>query len=242
MNQVRKYANFLEIAQRKDLLDDLKVVLKVKDNMTQQILLHHLLFPISTLDDDMDYEQHNLWVISERLTHHYYSGSDKLYNIKNKQNNNLLFNCAFALNDRPNCKPIETVSIIKFKGPNDFNFDNENNPVDPILSYIETIQSGKAKSNTGRPIHVSSETKFFGYAICEVTPQLKQLLSRRIMKVTPDGRGFFGYFDQHRAYIEVMSYEKIIHDAFKRNQILFDKLQLKTPFSKTYGEADEYVL
>ena len=41
---------------------------------------------------------------------------------------------------------------------------------------------------------------------------------------TPDGEGFFGYNPVKGAYIEIISYEKLVKDAKKRNQVLFDKL------------------
>lgn len=37
-------------------------------------------------------------------------------------------------------------------------------------------------------------------------------------------RDFFGYNSPRGAYIEVISYDKLIKDAKKRNQVLFDKL------------------
>ncbi len=36
----------------------------------------------------------------------------------------------------------------------------------------------------------------------------------------------FGFIASHRAYVEVISYEKMVDDARKRNRILFDKLRL----------------
>lgn len=41
---------------------------------------------------------------------------------------------------------------------------------------------------------------------------------------TPDGEGYFGYNAPRGAYIEVISYNKLVKDAKKRNQVLFDKL------------------
>ncbi len=41
---------------------------------------------------------------------------------------------------------------------------------------------------------------------------------------TPDREGFFGYNASKGAYIEVISYDKLVRDAKKRNQVLFDKL------------------
>ena len=41
---------------------------------------------------------------------------------------------------------------------------------------------------------------------------------------TPDKLGYYKYNDKMNAYIEILSYDKIINDAKKRNRILFDKL------------------
>ena len=43
---------------------------------------------------------------------------------------------------------------------------------------------------------------------------------------TPDNLGYFGYNPSLSAYVEVISYTKLLRDAKKRNKILFDKLNL----------------
>ena len=49
---------------------------------------------------------------------------------------------------------------------------------------------------------------------------------------TPDNLGYFGYNPSLSAYVEVISYTKLLRDAKKRNKILFDKLNLPmTSFS-----------
>ena len=41
---------------------------------------------------------------------------------------------------------------------------------------------------------------------------------------TADNTGYAGYNPTRRAYYEAISYQKLIADAKKRNEILFDKL------------------
>jgi hypothetical protein len=48
------------------------------------------------------------------------------------------------------------------------------------------------------------------------------------LEKTPDGQGFFGYKRQYKAYVEVISYTKMLADAKKRNASFFDKLALPT--------------
>lgn len=41
---------------------------------------------------------------------------------------------------------------------------------------------------------------------------------------TADNLGFTGFHQYRHSYIEVISYNKLLSDAKKRNEILFDKL------------------
>lgn len=57
--------------------------------------------------------------------------------------------------------------------------------------------------------------------------------------MTPDGMGYYGYQSERHAYFEVISYAKLLADAKKRNQILFDKLFTPKPGEVTHGTAKE---
>jgi hypothetical protein len=43
---------------------------------------------------------------------------------------------------------------------------------------------------------------------------------------TPDNLGYYVYNPALSAYVEIISYTKLLQDAKKRNRILFDKLHL----------------
>ena len=45
---------------------------------------------------------------------------------------------------------------------------------------------------------------------------------------TPDSLGFFGYNTNLGVYVEVLSFDKLVSDARKRNSVLFEKLGLKS--------------
>ena len=62
------------------------------------------------------------------------------------------------------------------------------------------------------------------YAVCDITTTLEQILDFHDFSQTPDKLGYYKYNDKMNAYIEILSYDKIINDAKKRNRILFDKL------------------
>jgi len=43
---------------------------------------------------------------------------------------------------------------------------------------------------------------------------------------TADGEGFFGYSAPHNAFVEVLPYSKVLHDARIRNEAFFARLGL----------------
>lgn len=224
------------IVQRKSLLDVLQKRMEVDNGeYAREEAIHQLIFPMRATSDDVNYEQQNLWILDERLSYHYYLASDRPLSTapsvdsqSRREPDIIVFNRPIALNDRPEGERLESIVIIEFKRPGESAVDGAKNPVVQILEYIELIRDGRAKNRKGRPIHAPESTYFFGYAICEVDTLLKKALKRMTMKETPDSRGMFGFFEDHRAYIEVVSYDKMLDDARKRNRILFDKLQLPT--------------
>jgi hypothetical protein len=222
------------IVHRKLILELLQKRMElVDDSHAREEAVHRLIFPMRTTSDEVEYENQNLWMIDERLSYHYYLASDKplaaippAESDSKKEPDIIVFNRPIALNDRPEGERLESIVIVEFKRPGHGAVEGQKNPVQQIQEYIELIQAGRAKSRKGRLIEVTEATYFFGYVICELDPLLKKVLKRFTMKETPDGRGMFGFFEGHRAYIEVISYEKMMDDARKRNRILFEKLQL----------------
>jgi hypothetical protein len=90
----------------------------------------------------------------------------------------------------------------------------------------EKIQGGTVTNKAGRPIPVNSNTPFYCYIICDITEKIKRHARVASLTPMPSGTGYFGYIPPYNAYIEIISYDKLLEDAKKRNQVLFDKLNL----------------
>jgi hypothetical protein len=226
------------IVQRKLILDLLQKRLEIQNGTyAKEEAIHQLIFPMRKTSEDVSYDKQNLWIIDERLAYHHYLASDKplktigpIESDSGKEPDLLIFNRPIALHDRADSERLESVVIIELKRPGKSATGRDKNPVEQVLEYIESIQEGKADSRKGRPLQANESTYFFGYVICELDANIKKDLRRMTMRETLDGRGMFGYFpDPHKAYIEVISFEKMLDDANKRNRILFEKLQM--PFS-----------
>ena len=75
------------------------------------------------------------------------------------------------------------------------------------------IKEGKAKRPNGRPFVNVSNTAFYCYVIADLTDSMREDAVNAGLILTPDGDGYFGYNQTRGAYIEVISYDKLVRDA-----------------------------
>ena len=67
------------------------------------------------------------------------------------------------------------------------------------------------------PINVPNHTPFYAYIVCDLTPKLVLQAENATLTHSPDSLGYFGYNPQLRTYVEIISFDKLIGDAKKRN-------------------------
>ena len=194
--------------------------------------IHKIIFPLKATSDQIPLENQNLWLIDEKLNYHQYLASDKplnkLENVEvdsKKRPDIIIFNQPFALVS--DSKPYQSVVILEFKKPMRNDYKDEDNPIDQVLGYVENILEGKALDKAGRPFNIPKNTPFYAYIICDITPALEKQAQRRSFIKSTDGLGFFGYVKEPlNTYIEIIGFDKLINDAEKRNQILFEHLNI----------------
>jgi hypothetical protein len=94
---------------------------------------------------------------------------------------------------------------------------------------MDEVRKGTFTDVSGRPLPMMNDrVPFFAYVICDLTRSLRAKMVRHDFDAHPDGQGFFDFRKTQRAYIEVISYDKLLGDAKKRNRVLFDRLNLPT--------------
>jgi hypothetical protein len=64
--------------------------------------------------------------------------------------------------------------------------------------------------------------------VCDVVAAVERGAVDTGGQLTPDGRGYFGWNSQLKLYFEIISYEKVVGNALRRNRMLFKKLGLPT--------------
>ena len=215
------------VARRKTLLTMLGDTLSIQDSgkFKKEEAIHSIICPMQHTSDDVKFEEMNLWIVDERLAYHRYLASDKtlksmpiIESDSTKEPDIAIFDQAFAYSDSD--EPFSTVTIIEFKKP-----DNDNkNPINQVGEYVDLIRSGKKKKANGQSFSITEGTLFRCYVICDLTDRMRTHCLNSSLLPTADNLGFTGFNQIRHEYIEVISYNKLLADASKRNEILFDKL------------------
>ncbi|MBN1507199.1 MAG: ATP-binding protein [Sedimentisphaerales bacterium] len=221
------------IAKRKLIIELFEKTLRIGDveKYRAEENVHRIIFPLRSLSDDIDYNQHNLWMIDEKLAYHMYLASDKelrdldvLETQSEKRPDIIIFDSPFAFVDEET--PFQSVVILEFKRPGRTDYGRGKNPFEQVYGYVREIKEGKAKDKHGRPISVTGDVPFYAYIVCDLVPKMRELAETAGLKKAPDNMGYFGYNPNFTTYVEVLGFDKVVGDAKKRNQILFDKLGL----------------
>ena len=230
----RAYQKITDVFEQCSYDYDKNSEIRYKDQEQQKYAyeknIHQLIFPMTKTSDDIDYLQHNLWIIDEKLAYHHYLASDmKIKKMEEVENNSgkepdlIIFDSPFAFTDEEE-QPYRNITIIEFKRPGREHYNDAENPIRQIKEYMDDIVEGKVKTKDGECLNGTENIRFFCYIICDVDLSIKKLAKLEDLKVTPDNMGFYKYIDSYKAYLEIIPYNKLIQDSKKRNRILFDKL------------------
>ena len=220
------------ILHRKAVLDILENNLKYQDDnrYAYEESIHQIVFPMQQTSDDVDYTAHNLWLIDEKLSYHYYLASDKkiksmdpIQSASKNEPDIAIFDSPFAFTDESE-QPFRNVTIIEFKRPGRESYGDSENPIQQVIEYMDDFTNGKIKTKDGLTIDGNSNIRFFCYILCDISEKLKKYIKQYDFQETPDGQGYYFYSKNYNAYMEIVPYNKMIRDSKKRNKILFDKL------------------
>jgi hypothetical protein len=235
-NELGKSSLAQYVVHRKVILDFLEKSLQSNPETGKYPLeevIHRIIYPMHTTSDDVPYEQQNLWIIDERLSYHSFLASDMrldgmgvLASSSASRPDILIFERALTFTEDEGA--LNSLVIIEFKRPDRSSYE-KGDPIDQVYRLIREIKAGHFKDKNGREIKVQNERiPAYAYVICDTTKEVETIAENKNMLPTPDALGYYGYNQTLSAYVEIISYAKLLADAKKRNRILFDKLQLPT--------------
>lgn len=230
MNDVGKGKLADYIAHRRAILDlvghSLKRAHEDQKYPLEQVL-HKMIFPMGATSKDIFFEQQNLWLIDERLCFHTLLTSDKKLNsVRGLENTSGKEPDVFAFFYDTPIGVSEAdggsggVVVIEFKRPG--RDDYRSDPTDQITQRFYEISNGGVKDIEGRPINPAN-LRYAGYLIADITPSMRKHVDMLYNK-TADGEGYFKTLSGGRGYVEIISYDRLVRDAKRRNRVLFDKL------------------
>lgn len=231
------YSKIIEVGNSKlsEYVIHRKLVLDLFDKLLKrkatEKAVHSLIFPLQTLSDEIGFEDHNLWMLDEKLSYHKYLASDKKFKkiepIDSDSENRpdiLIFNKPFAFSNDD--KPYSSIVLVEFKRPMRDDYSDIENPIAQINKYAREIIEGDAKDKNEREFDFRENTPIYAYIVCDLTKKLKSFAKDAGYKLLPSGDGYFAFNDNYNMYVEIMSFDKILKDSKDRNRVLFEKLNL----------------
>jgi hypothetical protein len=225
------------VSRRRVILDILGKLIRSNDNGTysREDAIHSLLIPMRTDSNEIGSEASNLWIIDERLAFHDYLASDKTLksmpitgSVSTREPDIL----STRLVDGPllaadgETLPLPSIVVVEIKRPMRNDASEDRDPIAQCLDYVERVRSGGVLTASGRPIPASQESPAFCYIVADLTPKLVNRCKYANLRRTHDGLGYFGFNESAKAYIEVMSFDRLVNSATERNRAFFDKLGL----------------
>ncbi|MGR0482265.1 MAG: ATP-binding protein [Candidatus Electronema sp. V4] len=229
------------VSHRRVIIDLLEMAVQKEDGgrYAREDLIHTLIMPMRKDSNELPVESCNLWLIDERLAFHDYLASDKPLNsmpitgsLSGKEPDIValnVFDNPMLVSEGSRLPPASLV-VIELKRPmrNDAASGEEKDPIEQALGYLDRIRQGTVKTAAGRPIPDSENIPGFCYVICDLTPTIVQRCKMHDGIRTSDGLGYFFYQKTYKAYVEVISFDRLVNAAKERNKAFFDKLGLPT--------------
>ena len=232
-NELGKAALAKYVIHRRTILELLDNALKIQDDgaYAREDLVHSLIYPMRASSEDVEFSKQNLWVVDERLAYHWYLASDRTLNslkVVNAKGGDepdiVVFNTLRAFTE--SASPYQSVVLVEFKRPERNEYPaKEEDPVEQVLRYVKKIKAGEAKDKDRKTLTVSA-VPFYAYILCTLTPRMRSIAESRDFTKMPDNEGYFLFHQNAGCYIEIMSYDKVLNDAKKRNRAFFERLQL----------------
>lgn len=227
------------VMHRKVILDVLESAIQKKPDgrYAREDVIHSLIMPMRTDSTEVLLDNCNLWLVDERLAFHDYLASDKPLasmpvtgSSEGKEPDIMalnIFDNPMVVAEGPSM-PMASIVVVEIKRPmrNDARAGELDDPIEQALGYLERIREGKVTTANGRPIPRSADIPGFCYVICDITPSIEKRCVMHDLTRTSDGLGFFTFKQNFKAYVEVISFDRLINMAKERNRMFFDKLGL----------------
>jgi len=205
--------------------DSLRQDIKTGKYLNEDIM-HNLIFPRHTNNEEIEYLKHNLWLLDDRFSFYQeiYSDNNSNTGEKEQRTDLILFDKLFTFGEGDLDKNTNSITIIEFKKPGRDDYTYDKNPIYQIRKYEREIWEAGEIVIRGRKRVVNESTPFYLNVVCDFTPSFHKTLNARdeFFKPFPGKDGY--YYFSGMVIINIYSYEKVLNDAKHRNNIFFKTL------------------
>ncbi len=202
--------------------------------------VHNIIFPLGLTNNELDYENHNLWLLDERFITYKFIASDKSITsysqIKSRKeldlvllDNPQMFDNPISFGDRSSGE-VNSMVIFEFKRPGDTAHQKRLTDYrwqfsDLVEPYFEEFLYTPIKKNyKGNQVVIKETTPKFGFIVMDIIPEpLANYNKNKGWKMTPFGT-FFKIEPETNMHIEVMTFRKLLEFSKNRHNPFFDKL------------------
>ncbi|MVM38735.1 hypothetical protein GO730_16245 [Spirosoma sp. HMF3257] len=202
--------------------------------------VHNLIFPLGLTNNDLDYENHNLWLLDERFMTYKFIASDKSITSYSQINsrkeldlvlvdNPQMFDNPISFGDKSSGE-VNSMVIFEFKRPGDTAHQKRSTDFrwefsELIEPYFEEFLYQPIKKNyKGNQVIIKETTPKFGYIILDFIPEpLSRYNKNKGWKTTPFGT-FFKIESEINMHIEVMTFRQLLEFSKNRHNPFFDRL------------------
>lgn len=223
------------VMKRKLVLDVFEESLKYRSEENQESeyedVLHDIICPLKSTSSDLDYDDHNLWIVDDRLAFYSYFNSDTQMRKQIKDPDHPLdrpdisiFDLGLGFQNDDSNSPI---TIVEFKRPKIDNYTLEKNPITQVRKYVDDMRkAGEAIKFDGTPIRTIEEnTPFMCHIIADVTPKLKEVMRALGNFHRKAGSNtYYSWDNSYSIFIEVSSFKDVLESAKSRNRAFFERI------------------
>ena len=187
--------------------------------------IHRIVFPLRRTNGEVDYKDHNLWLVDDTLSFYEFISSDIPLKMNVAAPTDSLKRpdiLAFKTGD-----PYQHISIVEFKKPD--RMDNEN-PVAQLARYARLLREGGSMDVNGVTLPgIGLNVRIDGYAIVTLNPKMKSVLcdGPGEMKEVEGEWRWYGALGNLNMNVEVLDFRAFVSRAKQRNKAFFDTLRLQ---------------
>lgn len=202
--------------------------------------VHNLIFPLGLTNNNLEYENHNLWLLDERFVTYKFIASDKAITsfsqLSSRKETDLImidnpqmFDNPISFGDKAS-GDVNSMVIFEFKRPGEVAHQKNKSDYrwefsELVEPYFEEFLYQPIKKNyKGNQITVKETTPKFGFIILDMIPEpLIRYNRNKGWKITPFGT-FFKIEAELNLHLEVMTFRQLIDGSKQRHNPFFDKL------------------